>query len=471
MFLLGKNKETAYARLRGLLLLVVAVLALNQNATAIILVVAGVYGFLLAYRTRSDLRYQVLSRKLGYGLLLLWLVAYLSLHQVQNQGHLWDCTFNFIYVTGQYVILVWLMQRFPGIHLPSWQIVTWDADKEDLTIRRMAKVVLNLPNADAMHLNLAEEKAVALAKLPWWKRWLYGPWPLQLLIVLGLVGAGVVLYGLSQHFFQVAPTGDWIDTDANPLLKTRIFSTWENPNIFAGYLCMLGAYLMAFISVQKDKRWRWGLVGYLLLTCLCLVYTYSRGFWAAIALELLCFVVFFYHRGWKYLLGLAVAAAITAGPAVQQRLLTLTSVHDTSAELHQAYLEIAWQIIRDHPWGIGWYNYQFVFPDYDYIFKDPSVPMYHCHNFLLNITAETGIQGLLIFLGCWGTVVYLAWQLHKQASRGWECAVGRGYLLMSVGIFVGGLADHVLFNVRLGLLFWLLTIMVVVVRKYASLER
>jgi putative inorganic carbon (HCO3(-)) transporter len=191
----------------------------------------------------------------------------------------------------------------------------------------------------------------------------------------------------------------------------------------------------------------------------------------AIVLELCCFVVFFYHPGWKYLLGLAAAAVITAGPAVRQRLLTLTSVHDTSAELHRAYLEIARDIIKDHPWGIGWYNYQFVFPDYDYIFKDSSVPMYHCHNFLLNITAETGIQGLLVFLGCWGAVLYLAWQLHKQAARGWECAVGRGYLLMSLGILVGGLADHVLFNVRLGLVFWLLTIMVVVVRKYASLER
>ncbi|MCH4157191.1 MAG: O-antigen ligase family protein [Acidaminococcaceae bacterium] len=471
MFLLGKNKEIAYARLRSLLLLVAVVVALNQNLTAFLLVIAGVYGVLLAYKTRRDLHYQVLPRKLSYGLLLLWLLAYFSLHQVRDLGHLWDCTFNFFYVTGQYVIIVWLLQRFPGIHLPGWQMVTWDVRQEDLTIRRMAKVVLNLPNADAMHLNLAEEKARALAELPWWKRWLYGPWPLQILIVLGLTGAGVVLYGLGQHFFQVAPTGDWIDTFANPLLKTRVFSTWENPNIFAGYLCMLGAYLMAFISVQKDKRWRWGLAVYLLCTGLCLVYTYSRGFWAALGVELVCFTLLFYRRGWGYLAALLAGAVVTAGPAVQQRLQTLTSVHDTSAELHLAYLEIVRRIIRDYPWGIGWYNYQFVFPDYDYIFKDPTVPMYHCHNFLLNITAETGFQGLLVFLGCWFVVLHQAWLLQKQAARGWERAVGRGYILMSIGLFVGGLADHVLFNVRLGILFWLLTVLVVVVRKYARLER
>ena len=465
------NKETAYAWLRGLMFAVVAMLALHQDGAAVLLVITGVYGILLAYKTRRDLRYQVLPRTLNYGLLLLWLVAYLSLHQVQNLENLWACTYNFIYVTGQYALLIWLVQRFPGIHLPAWQMVTWDVQKEDLTIRRMAKVVLNLPNADAMHLNLAEEKAAALAKLPWWKRWLYGPWPLQILIVMGLVGLGVVLYGLEQHFFQVVPTGDWIDTDANPLLKTRVFSTWENPNIFAGYLCMLGAYLMAFISVQTDKRWQAGLFAYLLLTSLCLVYTYSRGFWAAMLAEMFCFVVLFYWQGWKYLVGLLIVSGLLAGPTIQQRLLTITSVHDTSAELRLAYFEIVGDIIRAHPFGVGWYNYQFIFPEYDFFFKDSSVPMYHCHNWLLNITAETGVQGLLIFLFCWLIVLRLAWQLHKRAGRSWEKAVGRGYLLMSCGAFVGGLADHVFFNVRLGLLFWLLTMLVVVVRKYMSLER
>ena len=71
MFLLGKNKEIAYARLRSLLLLVAVVVALNQNLTAFLLVIAGVYGVLLAYKTRRDLHYQVLPRKLSYGLLLL----------------------------------------------------------------------------------------------------------------------------------------------------------------------------------------------------------------------------------------------------------------------------------------------------------------------------------------------------------------------------------------------------------------
>jgi hypothetical protein len=42
---------------------------------------------------------------------------------------------------------------------------------------------------------------------------------------------------------------------------------------------------------------------------------------------------------------------------------------------------------------------------------------------------------------------------------------------MSLGVLAGGMTDHVLFNVRLGVLFWILTILIVVVRKYASLER
>jgi vacuolar-type H+-ATPase subunit I/STV1 len=77
------------------------------------------------------------------------------------------------------------------------------------------------------------------------------------LSVLGIVGIFVVLLGIAQHFMQIPLGGDWIDPEANPLLKTRVYSTWENPNILAGYLCMLGAYLMAFIRNLKNKKWRW----------------------------------------------------------------------------------------------------------------------------------------------------------------------------------------------------------------------
>jgi len=37
---------------------------------------------------------------------------------------------------------------------------------------------------------------------------------------------------------------------------------------------------------------------------------------------------------------------------------------------------------------------------------------------------------------------------------------------MSAGIFVGGLADFVYFNVRMGVLFWMLSLLLPVCRQY-----
>jgi putative inorganic carbon (HCO3(-)) transporter len=470
MLLLASTKEIAYRQLRVLMLITVACIAFNQNLTAWMVLVSGCYGLLLAWETRKDLRYQVLPHNLQWGMVLLFLLSYFSLHYVAKE-HVWACTYNFIYVVGQYFIVVWLCERFPGLHLPNWQIASWDESKKRLTIHRLAKLAMYTSNPETKTANAIEVKGLHLALLPWWKRWEHWAFPLQLLSVVGIVGIFVVLLGIAQHFMQIPLGGDWIDPEANPLLKTRVYSTWENPNILAGYLCMLGAYLMAFIRNLKNKKWRWAFFAYLLATLLCLVYTYSRGFWGAMFLEILCFVIFFYHHGFYYLIGGLILGAVVAGPAVQQRLLTITSVHDTSTELRLAYVEIATDIIKDHPLGIGWNNYQFVFPDYDFFLKDPTVIMYHCHNLLLNITAEMGILGLVFFLFVWFLALKMAWQLHKKAFRSWQKSVGLGYILMSLGVLAGGMTDHVLFNVRLGVLFWLLTILIVVVRKYASLER
>jgi O-antigen ligase len=136
-----------------------------------------------------------------------------------------------------------------------------------------------------------------------------------------------------------------------------------------------------------------------------------------------------------------------------------------------AYLEIAQAVVEEHPLGIGWYNYRYVFPEYDFYFKNPDVIMYHCHNLFLNVAAELGLPGLVLFLCAWVYMLYLAVKLVRKARFLWVQAFAAGYLLMSLGIAVGGLGDHVLFNVRMGVLFWLLNTLLVLiwnVNRFAS---
>ncbi len=92
--------------------------------------------------------------------------------------------------------------------------------------------------------------------------------------------------------------------------------------------------------------------------------------------------------------------------------------------------------------------------------------MYHCHNLFLNVAAELGIPGLILFLCAWFCMLYLAVKLARRARFLWVKAFAAGYLLMSLGIIVGGLGDHVLFNVRMGVLFWLLNTLLIVIWNF-----
>ncbi|MBO5992769.1 MAG: O-antigen ligase family protein [Acidaminococcaceae bacterium] len=422
-----------YSKMQKFLLLIAGCIAIDQTLLSVVILLTLLLGMQIAWKERGISQLRIWPRCLKWLLLLLLATGYISLHNplVTNT---FDCTFNFFYVVGQYVSVVWLATRFGNCFAGKSRFARPAPYEEGL---------------------------------PFWKIFMRQPFPLRMLRVLGWVAVVSVLVGIGQHYFGGATDALWVDQEANPLLRNRVFSSWENPNIFAGYLCIVAAYVMGYISVEKNSRKRWILFGILLLVILCEVFTFSRGFWIAMAAEVLAFVLFFYRKGILYLLGVALAGAALAGPAVWQRLNTLRHVtEDSSAAMRLAYLEIARAIVEDHLLGIGWYNYRYIFPEYDFYFKNPDVIMYHCHNLFLNVAAELGLPGLILFLCAGACFLYMAVQLVRKARFLWVKAFAAGYLLMCLGVIVGGIGDHVLFNVRMGVLFWLLNTLLVLIWNF-----
>ena len=162
----------------------------------------------------------------------------------------------------------------------------------------------------------------------------------------------------------------------------------------------------------------------------------------------------FYHKAFLPFIGGGLGVLYLFWNQLAERLMSIFSVHDTSAELRFFYLESSLDMIRDHPFGVGWYGYGYAFPDYNF-FIDEEVFMYHSHNLLLNVTAELGIPGLLLFLYVMVRLFLLAREIrHRQRTRPWLRGVACGYMASLVGIFISGLTDHTLFNSQLGMLFW-----------------
>ena len=268
------------------------------------------------------------------------------------------------------------------------------------------------------------------------------------------------MIGLAQKIFGVTAEGIWVDPKQFPDIKVRVFSTLVNPNILAGYLVLVIAYSTAFFNQTKaHKKWRLAFLVTGLLAALCLLYTYSRGNWVACAVMLLAFCVLFCRKAFIPILGGGAAVLATGGTAVLHRLASIQGGYggDTSIALRMAYLKSTKWIIEEFPLGVGWYGYRFVYPTYNFYLADKSVIMYHCHNIFLNIWAELGAHGLLAFLVVWwGIFLPAAWRLAYHGCSLWLKAMGRGYVLATVGIIVGGLTDHVYFNTQMGLCFWTL---------------
>ena len=345
---------------------------------------------------------------------------------------------NWVYVVGQYAALVFVLLRYASV-VDSEKCAVADIEQNACCTKQLSM----------------QEKLLLL-----WQRFGCLPRPLQLIGAFLGVSLLVSMIGLAQKIFGVTAEGIWVDPKQFPDIKVRVFSTLVNPNILAGYLVLVIAYSTAFFNQTKAyKKWRLAFLVTGLLAALCLLYTYSRGNWVACAVMLLAFCVLFCRKAFIPILGGGAAVLATGGTAVLHRLASIQGGYggDTSIALRMAYLKSTKWIIEEFPLGVGWYGYRFVYPTYNFYLADKNVIMYHCHNIFLNIWAELGAHGLMVFLVVWwGIFLPAGWRLAYYGRSLWLKAMGRGYVLATVGIIVGGLTDHVYFNTQMGLCFWTL---------------
>ena len=209
----------------------------------------------------------------------------------------------------------------------------------------------------------------------------------------------VVLYGYFQYIFGVDIADmKWVDGEAFPELRKRIFSTLENPNVLAGYLdvmiCLaLGMFLKISGSTQKII-----LAVVIAALTACLAMTYSRGAFLSIAIVfVICGIV--KDRRLLILFIILTASIIYSDSTFLQRILSIfTTSTDSSEGLRVGIWVSTISMIADHPFvGIGWGAFKFVYPQYNYYLQDTTQTIYHAHNLYLQTAAEVGIVGALAY--------------------------------------------------------------------------
>jgi O-antigen ligase len=291
-------------------------------------------------------------------------------------------------------------------------------------------------------------------------------WTKALVVVFLGTGALVALQGIYQFLFQVGPEefvlfGRFM----------RAYGTFEQPNPFAGYLGLTLPLAMGIVAagiVPVGRRVRgWWLVWAVScggLVLIALVMSWSRGAWlgAAAGAGVMVFAIVA-RSGRAAVLGAVVVALffyiLLAGglalvpPSIVQRFsdfLPYVGVSDVrGVEITDANFAVLermahWQsavaMWTSNPWlGVGIGNYEPAYAHY-------ALPLWpyalgHAHNYYLNIGAEAGLLGFVVYLVLWGLAIARAWQATRRSS-GWCWGVALGVLGVLVHLGIHNFFDN-----------------------------
>ena len=334
----------------------------------------------------------------------------------------------------------------------------------------------------------------------------------QLSWIMVVTSVPVVMLGLGQLFLdwfspvQLQVLGWVISPKGNP--PGRMASVFMYANILAGYLVIvfilgLGLWIenyqtLAPSLIKRTRRlphlalivWlRWGFLSVAVFgNLVALILTNSRNAWVIAVCASLAFA---FYQGWRWLVyvvtgivGSVLWAAFGPSP-VQQWLRVVVPAFFWARLTDQMYPDrprvllrttqwhFAWSLTQQRPWT-GWGLRNFT-PLYE---AQMHVWLGHPHNFLLMLTAETGIPVTILFCGwvSWvvvkGVLLLLCnWSVDADGQQlTQDKLIFFSYLVAFLACVMFNTVDVSLFDLRLNTLGWILlsAIIGVVYNRYAN---
>ena len=271
------------------------------------------------------------------------------------------------------------------------------------------------------------------------------------LFCLGAFFAGLV--GLYQYLSGAVDT-TWTDTTLFEDLQLRVYSTFDNPNVYGEYLLMAipMAGVMCYIAKRPLMKIFYG--GTTLLLLLNLGLTYSRGCYLAIMVAVFIFVWF----GARQLMILCIPALLALPFVMPASIVSRFASIINFADNSTSYRLSIWQgtvSMLEHYWmlgiGLGESAFNTVYP----LYAHDSTFAQHAHSLYLQTLSETGIGGFVLLicaLFAFLSIAYVAQRKVRGTKTMWFI------IAMMAGItafLFQGIFDYVWYNYRVFLLFFI----------------
>lgn len=225
------------------------------------------------------------------------------------------------------------------------------------------------------------------------KEQLYG-----LLKLFVISGALVALYGIMQYLFGWTTTNAWLDENMFEDTGMRVYSTLGNPNVLGEYLILvLPAAAVYMLKYKFKELGKWAYGAMFLVLALCLVLTQSRGCWIGFMLSVVIFVTFYEGKLWALIPIVLCILPFVVPQSIIDRMMSVGNMNDSSTS-YRVYIWMGTLGMLKHYWlggiGMGEAAFAQVYPFFSY----NAIIAPHSHNTFLQLTVESGIGALIVFL-------------------------------------------------------------------------
>lgn len=287
-----------------------------------------------------------------------------------------------------------------------------------------------------------------------------------LLVTIVASGALEALYGIYQYRIGV-PTMDenWTDTSLFPDLTTRVFGTLDNPNIMAQYFEFLIPLCLGLFWYSKTYIKKAIFLGAGGLMLLCLMLTYSRGGWLALAISVMIFGILKDRRilVWSGIFG--ILSVYFLPDVIIDRISSIGNLSESS----NLYRTLIWGstigLIHDF-WYSGVGLGTDAFSKLYVLYMKPEVSAIHAHNLYLQMFAEIGIIGLLSFFAVLIATFKQGLIALVHSKDEFSKVITASLLGGLAGFLSHGISEYSFYNFKIVFLFWFIISLIMSIRMF-----
>ena len=283
-------------------------------------------------------------------------------------------------------------------------------------------------------------------------------WIKRCIVALVRSASIVAIIGVFEFAFG-AESSAWLDQGFYGVVKTRVVSVFENPNMLSAFLVMIFPFLLAFNIKAKEKNAKILTRALLLIFIACIIFTWSRAAWIALIVGTLIFALICKRKAFR-IFGAAILVVpilpIVIPTSIIQRFLSIANLADSSI----AYRIYTWQgtlnAIKDY-WfcGIGYGDsaFQAIYPSYSYSGIEATP---HSHSLILQILLCMGIVGCIVFCIAMFLNLQKSFEFIKVTNNPSTSIYVIASAVSIISALIIGVFDYIWYNPRLFYLFWII---------------